>query len=42
MMYGFDWGVGALWMILIWALPAIAVVGLIAALAKNNGVTSDK
>lgn len=42
MMYGFDWGVGAIWMIIIWALPVIAVVALIAALAKNTGVTSDR
>ncbi len=42
MMYGFDSGVGAIWMIIIWALPVIAVVALIAALAKNTGVTSDR
>ncbi len=36
MMYGFDWGVGAIWMILIWALPLIAVVALVVALAKNK------
>lgn len=36
MMYGFDFGVGANWMILIWALPVIAVVALIAGLAKNK------
>lgn len=42
MMYGFDWGVGAIWMIIIWALLVIAVVALIAALAKNTGVTSDR
>lgn len=36
MMYGFDFGLGALWMILIWALPVIAVVALVMALAKNK------
>ena len=34
--FGFDWGVGAIWMILIWALPVIAVVALVAGLAKNK------
>lgn len=42
MMYGFDFGVGAIWMIIIWALPVIAMVALIAALAKNKGVTGDR
>ena len=36
MMYGFDFGLGALWMILVWLLPVIAVAALIAALAKNK------
>lgn len=36
MMYGFDSGLGALWMILVWLLVVIGVAALIAALAKNK------
>ncbi len=42
MMYGFDSGVGAIWMIIIWALPVIAVVALLAALAKNKVQSSNE
>lgn len=41
MLYGFDFGVGAIWMILIWALPVIAVVALVAGLAKNKAQERD-
>ena len=34
MMAGF--GLGALWMVIIWAAPVIALVALVAALAKNK------
>lgn len=40
MMYGFDFGVGAIWMIVIWLLPLIALIALIAAFAKNKAQTS--
>ena len=36
MMYGFDSGLGALWMILVGLVPVILVAALIAALAKNK------
>lgn len=36
MMYGFDFGVGVIWMILVWALPVIAVLALFAGLVKNK------
>lgn len=36
MMYGFDFGAGAVWMILVWALPLIAIVAMIAGFAKNK------
>lgn len=29
-------GLGALWMVLVWALPVIAIVALVAALSKNK------
>lgn len=29
-------GIGALWMVLVWALPVIAIVVLVAALGKNK------
>jgi len=34
MMVGF--GLGALWMVVVWALPVIAIVALVAALNKNK------
>lgn len=35
MMYGFDFGVGAGWMVLVWLLPAIAVAALFVAGLKK-------
>ena len=34
MMTGF--GLGALWMVILWAVPVIAIVALVAALAKSK------
>ena len=29
-------GLGALWMVIVWAMPVIAIVALVAALAKSK------
>lgn len=42
MMYGFDLGLGALWMIPVWLLQVIVVAALIAALANNKASATDE
>lgn len=42
MMYGFDVGLGALWMIFVWLLPVIVVVALVVTLAKNKVQSSNE
>ena len=34
MMAGF--GLGALWMVIVWAVPVVAIIALVAALNKNK------